>query len=117
MRILQSPGTLRTTCSPTPRQTLTYDQTLADIYDGYAHDASGSYPTTMPASSASGFSGSGAPNTYSVSVDGYGSMAAAAIAMSNGVAGQSSAWAVISPWQSATFYYNHDPRYAILPRS
>lgn len=93
-----------------------YYQTLDDLYDGWAHNADGAYPSGMVADSNSGFSGAGAPNTYTVSVEGYGSIAAASIAMSNAAPGQASAWSVVAPWHTHTVYYHHDPRYAIIPR-
>jgi hypothetical protein len=91
-------------------------QSLDDIYDNYSHDADGSLPAGMPASSASGFPGGGSPNTYGVTVEGYGSIAAAAIASAHGATGQSAAWSVLTPWHRGSVYYSHDPRYAILPR-
>jgi hypothetical protein len=93
-----------------------YYQTLEDVYDGYSHNADGSTPTAMPISSASGFPGAGTPNTHTVTVELYGSIAAAAIAMSNGVMDQDAAWQVVRPWHQGTIYYTHDPRYAIIPR-
>lgn len=94
----------------------TYYQTLGDLYDGWAHNADGAYPTAMGAVAASGFAAGGAPNTYSVTVEAYGSIAAAAIAIANTATGSGSAWGVIDDWHAGTVYYNHDPRYAIIPR-
>lgn len=93
-----------------------YYQTLDDLYDGWAHNADSTYPASMPADSSGGFPGSGTPNTLGVTLEGYGTIASAAIAMSNSSSGQSSAWAAISAWTQNSFYFNHDPRYAILPR-
>ena len=92
-------------------------QSLADMYDGYAHDATGDMPTIMPADSTRGFSGAGSIGTYGVTFEGYGSIAASALAMANGESLQQEAWSVVGPWQRATAYYNHDPRYAVLPRT
>lgn len=86
-------------------------QTLADLYDGWTFDGG------TPASSASGFAGAGAPNTYSVTMEGYSSISAAAVAMANGVPQQAAAWAFIQPYHQNSYYYNHDPRYAIVPRA
>lgn len=95
----------------------TYYQTLADIYDGYSHNADGDVPAYMPADSNQGFAAGGAPNTYTVTAETYPSSAAAVIAMANGAPGQSSAWAVVKPWfDHTTIGYTHDPRYAIVPR-
>lgn len=95
----------------------TYYQTLADMYDGYAHNADGAVPAYMPADSNQGFAAGGAPNTYTVTTESYASSAAAVIAMANGAPGQSSAWAVVKPWfDHTTIGYTHDPRYAIVPR-
>ncbi len=93
-----------------------YYQTLADMYDGWPHNADGSQPSSMPPNSASGFSASGAPNTLGVTVEGYGAIAAAAIAMANAAPDQHNAWSVVKPWSQNTAYFHHDPRYAILPR-
>lgn len=94
----------------------TYYQSLDDLYDGYSYLAEGDTPPSMPADSIKGFPGSGAPNTYQVSVEGYGAIAVAAIAMANGHPNQGSAWNVVGGWSKNTYYFNHDPRYAILPR-
>lgn len=88
----------------------TFYQTLADLYDNWTYDGS------TPVSSASGFAGAGAPNTYSVTMEGYSSISAAAVAMANGVPQQVAAWAFIQPYHQNSYYYNHDPRYAIVPR-
>lgn len=93
-----------------------YYQTLEDIYDGWSHNADGSNPSSMPVSSGGGFPGSGTPNTYNVTVEGSGAVAAAAIAMSGTADGHASAWAVVNQWYRNTVYYSHDPRYAIVPR-
>jgi hypothetical protein len=49
-------------------------------------------------------------------VEGFGSIAAAAIAMGNGTPGQPQAWKAVEPWYRPTRFYDHDPRYAIIPR-
>ena len=95
----------------------TYYQTLDDLYDGFPFLAEGETPTGMPAESSSGFPGGGAPGTFQVTVEGYGAIAAAAIASSNGSPDQAAAWRVVAPWSRSTYYFNHDPRYAIVPRS
>lgn len=95
----------------------TFYQSLDDLFDGYAHDADGESPTSMRKDSAAGFSAAGPPSTYAVSVEGYGSIAAAAIAMGNGAPGQPQAWKVVEPWFRATRFHDHDPRYAIVPRA
>jgi hypothetical protein len=94
-----------------------YYQSPSDLYDGYLHDADGSTPSVMPANSLSGFAAAGVPNTYSVTVEGYGSIAAAALAMANGASDQALAWKVVLPWYENCAYLTHDPRYAIIPRS
>ena len=103
---------------PDLKSDMAYYQSLADIYDGYSNDAdTDASPPSMPVSSALGFSGSGAPNTYGVTMENYGVIAAAALSMSSGAPGGASARTFVSPWYSASVYYNHDPRYAIIPRS
>lgn len=94
-----------------------YYQSLDDIYDGWAHNADGASPGSMSPNSANGFSGSGAPNTLGVTVEGYGAIAAAAIAMANAAPDQRAAWTVVKPWSENTVYFHHDPRYAIIPRT
>lgn len=93
-----------------------YYQTLEDIYDGWPHNADGATPFSMQASNANGFPGAGAPNTFAVTVELYGSIASAAIAMSSTAPGQTAAWSFIRPWHQNTVFYNHDPRYAIVSR-
>lgn len=93
-----------------------YYQTVEDIYDGYAHNADGASPPSMPADPSKGFAGAGAPNTFQVTMEGYGSIAAAAVASANSAPQQASAWTALMPWYRGSVYYNHDPRYAILPR-
>lgn len=92
-------------------------QSPESIWATYAHNADGVEPTDVPQAATSGFSAGGTPNTLSVRVEGYGSISAAAIAMVSGSTGADSAWAVVEPWHSSTVYYNHDPRWAILPRT
>ena len=94
----------------------TYYQTLDDLYDGYTFLAEGSTPLSMPAESSKGFPGSGTPGTYTVTVEGYGAIAVAAIASANGSPTQAAAWSVVGPWSRSTVYFSHDPRYAIVPR-
>ena len=95
----------------------TYYQTLDDLYDGFPYLAEGATPPSMPAESSAGFPGGGAPGTYQVTVEGYGAIAVAAIASANGSPDQAAAWRVVGPWSRNTYYFNHDPRYAIVPRS
>ncbi|MFM8984829.1 MAG: hypothetical protein ACKONH_01980, partial [Planctomycetia bacterium] len=104
-------------CIPQTKNDGTFYQSLDDLFDGYAHDADGESPPAMRKDSAAGFSAAGAPSTYAVSVEGYGSIAAAAIAMGNGAPGQLQAWKVVEPWFRATRFHDHDPRYAIVPRA
>ena len=87
----------------------TYYQTLDDIYDGWSNPGTSMYRN-------GGFPGSGAPNTHLVSMEDYASIASAAIAMSHGVPGQAAAWAYNKPIHQNSLYYNHDPRFAIVPR-
>lgn len=94
----------------------TYYQSTADIYDGFDHNADGATPASMGPNSASGFAAGGTPGTYGVTVEGYGSIAAAAIAMSDTAQGAQAGWSVIQPWHAGSYYYNHDPRYAITRR-
>lgn len=101
---------------PDVKSTGEFYQSLDDIYDNYSHDANDSLPPSMPALSTAGFAGGGAPNTYGVTVEGYGSISSAAVAMAHDAPGRDSAWNVISDWHRNTVYYSHDPRYAILPR-
>lgn len=102
---------------PCQKNTGGWYQSLADIYDGWSHDAAdGSAPSNMPANSALGFSGGGAPNTYTVTVQAYGAIGAAAIAMVPGAEGQSTAWTTVKPWSDNTVYFDHDPSYRILSR-
>jgi hypothetical protein len=91
-------------------------QSLEDLYDGYSHNADGAYPSTMPLDSTKGFSGAGAVGSYAVTFEGYGSIAAASIAMAGDGRLQTGAWGAIKAWHHATKYYDHDPRYAIIPR-
>ncbi len=93
-----------------------YYQTLVDLYDGFPFLAEGDTPPSMPADSSKGFPGSGTPGTYQVTVEGYGAIAVAAIAATNGSTDQAAAWRVVGPWSRSTYYFNHDPRYAIVPR-
>lgn len=95
----------------------TYYQSLDDLYDGYAHDTTSTDPVTMPFDSQAGFPGSGPPNTYSLTVEGYGPIAAAALAVANGADGQAAAWRVVLPWYDNCQFFSHDPRYAIVPRA
>jgi hypothetical protein len=93
-------------------------QTLADLYDGWPNNAdTDASPPSLPVSSAGGIPGSGAPNTYTVSMDNYAAIATAALAMSSKHPSGNSAWNFIRPWAENTLYYNHDPRYAIIPRN
>lgn len=92
-------------------------QNLDQLYSTYSHDADGAYPNGMPIPYTNGFPGAGAPNTYGVTVELYGSIAAAAIASANTSQNQGAAWATIAPWHNASTYYNHDPRFAIVPRT
>ena len=94
----------------------TFYQSLDDLFDGYAHDADGESPTSMRKNSADGFAAGGRPHSWTVAVEGFGSIAAAAIAMGNGAPGQPQAWKALEPWYRATRIYDHDPRYAIIPR-
>ncbi|HLO94340.1 MAG TPA: hypothetical protein VK195_08480 [Burkholderiaceae bacterium] len=95
----------------------TYYQTLDDLYDGFPFLAEGTTPASMPPESTGGFPGGGAPGTYQVTVEGYGAIAVAAIASANGHPDQAAAWSVVGPWSRNTYYFNHDPRYAIVPRT
>lgn len=95
----------------------TYYQTLDDLYDGFPFLAEGLTPASMPPADSTGFPGSGAPGTYQVTVEGYGAIAVAAIASANGHPDQAASWSVVGPWSRNTYYFNHDPRYAIVPRS
>lgn len=95
----------------------TFYQTLDDLYDGFTYLAEGDYPTSMPADSTKGFPGSGPVGSYQVTVEGYGAIAVAAIALANGHPDQAAAWRVVGPWSRYTRYFNYDPRYAILPRT
>lgn len=70
-----------------------------------------------PVSSSSGWNAGGAPNTRGVVTFDYGNHAAFAVASANGDPGQAAAWAVIQPYHQNTFYYNHDPRTAVIPRT
>ena len=93
-------------------------QTLEDVYDGYQNNAdTDASPPSMPVNSALGFSGSGAPNTYSVTMENYGVIAASALSMSVGALGGARARDFVRPWYQNSVYFNHDPRYAIIPRS
>lgn len=67
--------------------------------------------------SSGGFPGAGDTNTYGVSAESYSSVAAAAIAMSNGFPGQIEAWAYNAPHHQATTTYEMDPRFSIIPRT
>lgn len=113
--------TIAIACSPEPHHIADYVtpdvksgggyyQTLADIYDGWA--ATGA----MSENSAAGFPAGGAPNTRDVTVELYGTLAAAAIAMSTNAPNRGVAWNFVAPYHANTVYYNHDPRYAIIPR-
>jgi hypothetical protein len=92
-------------------------QSPAEIWASYAHNADSLVPSAMPQVAENGFPGSGQPNTFGVTVEGYGSIAAAAIAMIANTSGGSTAWNTVRPWHASTRYYDHDPRWAIIPRS
>lgn len=93
-----------------------YYQSAEEMLVNWSHNAEGEAPTAMPASPNAGFPGSGKPGTFGVTVEGYGAIAAAAIAFANGVSNQMSAWNAVVPWYAKTSYLSHDPRYAIIPR-
>ena len=92
-------------------------QSPADIWATYANNADGAAPPSMPANSASGFPASGAPNTFGVTLEGYGTISASAIAMTAGADDGATAWAAVQPWHAASTFYNYDPRWSIIPRS
>jgi hypothetical protein len=87
-----------------------YYQSLKDVFDGWA------FQGALPEASSGGFQGGGAPNTAHLTVETYGPISAAAIAMSNGAPGQTKAWSFAAAYHQNTKYYNHDPRYAMIPR-
>jgi hypothetical protein len=86
-----------------------YYQSLDEIFDGWA------YMGNIPLSDG-GFPAAGTPNTFGVTSEAYGSIAATAIAMSNSAANQDAAWAFVEQYHRLAPFYNHDPRYAIIPR-
>ena len=91
-------------------------QSPADIWATYANSADGSVPTSMPANPANGFPAAGAPNTFGVTLEGYGTIAASAIAMTAGAPDGAAAWTAVQPWHAGSIYYSYDPRWAIIPR-
>jgi hypothetical protein len=101
---------------PTTKADGTFYQSPQEIWSTYAHNADAAIPTSMPPNPSSGFSAAGTVNTSNVTVEGYGSISAGAIAMANGVGGASTAWTAVQPWHTASAFYDHDPRWAIIPR-
>ena len=94
----------------------TYYQSAEAIWATYSHNANGVAPTAMGANPTNGFAAAGTINTFSVTAEAYGSISAAAIAISNGASGAATAWQVVKPWHAGTTYYDHDPRWALIPR-
>jgi hypothetical protein len=103
------PGHLGNYSFPDTKVDNKYYQTLEDIYDGWTNNGS------------AGFVNGGLPTagpfyTYESRIEGYGAVAAMAIAMSNGAPGQSAAWAYHGPIHEKTVHYTSDPRFAVIPR-
>lgn len=96
----------------------TFYQSVADLNATWGIDAvNAAYPSGMPVNSSSGFAAGGGPNTWTVVLDTYGAMAAAAIGAANGSPDQAAAWAAVKPWVDNSSYFDHDPTWAIIPRT
>lgn len=92
-------------------------QSLSNLYDNWAVNAdTASYPPSLPLSNTAGIPGSGPPGTSNVTMESYASIAVAAIAMANGAIAQEGAWNFVAPYYQSSVYYDHDQRYAIIPR-
>jgi hypothetical protein len=116
MAVSTKPRVIAANAIPIGKTDNTYYQTPAELFATWAA-ADSITLTWMPESSASGFPGAGTPNTRGVTVFQYGNTAAHAIACCNGNPMQAGAWAFVQPYHQNTYYYNHDPREAVIPRS
>jgi hypothetical protein len=94
----------------------TFFQSPESIWSTYAHNADTAQPPDMPNNASDGFSQSGTVGNVGVTVEGYGSISAAAIAMTASASDGPSAWSIVRRWHLATALYDHDPRWAIVPR-